>query len=156
ALHFKNNLTNEKIENELKNQSEVLENTRFFLPRKYQTPIVFLFLIFLGGAIAIALDNLTGINYSLWALLIGFIGVLLGFYKDNMMERANSFGITMSLLIIVVMESVEDVTPEMFTTYLPHVLLLLFIGITGLFLGGFIATKLLKWHPFKGISIALT
>src|SRR5699024_5714271 len=156
ALHFKNNLTNEKIENELKNQSEVLENTRFFLTRKYQTPIVFLFLIFLGGAIAIALDNLTGINYSLWALLIGFVGVLFGFYKDNMMKRANSFGITMALLIIVVMESVEDVTPGMFTTYFSHLLLLLLVGITCLFIGGFIATKFLKWHPFKGISVALT
>src|SRR5699024_2344145 len=156
ALDFKKNMTDKKAENSTSEEKSIEKNDKFFVPKKYQTPIVFLFLIFLSGAIAVALDNLTGINYSLWALLIGFIGVLLGFYKDNMMERANSFGITMSLLIIVVMESVEDVTPEMFTTYLPHVLLLLFIGITGLFLGGFIATKLLKWHPFKGISIALT
>src|SRR5699024_3244935 len=156
ALDFKNNMATRTIKNDHNEEISKEKNTKFFLPRKYQTPIVFLFLIFLGGAIAVFLDNLTGINYSLWALIIGFLGVLFGFYKDNMMKRANSFGITMSLLIIVVMESVEDVTPEMFTTYLPHVLLLLFAGITGLFIGGFIATKLLKWHPFKGISVALT
>lgn len=154
ALDFKNNKPAKKNNHEDENNKE--KNTKFFLPRKYQTPIVFLFLIFLGGAIAVALGNLTGINYSLWALVIGFLGVFFGFYKDDMMKRANSFGITMALLIIVVMESIEDVTPGMFTTYLPHVLLLLFAGITGLFIGGFIATKLLKWHPFKGVSVALT
>src|SRR5699024_7784704 len=156
ALDFKNNMSGVKLKNNLENEEHIVKNNKFFLPRKYQTPIVFLFLIFFGGAIAVTLDNLTGINYSLWALGIGLLGVLFGFYKDDMMKRANSFGITMALLIIVVMESVEDVTPKMFTTYLPHVLLLLAVGITGLFIGGFIATKLLNWHRFKGISVALT
>src|SRR5699024_7999091 len=75
ALDFKKHMTDKKAKNNTSEEKNIENNDNFFVPKKYQTSIVFLFLIFLGGAIAVALDNLTGINYSLWALLIGFIGV---------------------------------------------------------------------------------
>jgi len=64
------------------------------------------------------------------ALIIGALGAFFVFYKDNIMKQTNLFGITMDLLITVVMESVEHVALEIFTTYLPYFLPILLVGVT--------------------------
>lgn len=126
------------------------------LPEKYQTQVILLFQVFLGAAIAVSLDNLTGINYSLWALALGLIGTYFGFYTGNVMQRANSFGITMALLIVVVMGSMNGITPAMFVGYLPEVLLIMSVGVVGIMLGGYLMSKLVKWDHNKGMPVALT
>lgn len=132
------------------------KSRKSLLPEKYQTQVILLFQVFLGAAIAVVLGSLTGINYSLWALAIGIIGTYFGFYQGSMMEKANSFGITMALLIVVVMSSMNSITPSMFTDYLPEVLLILVVGIIGILIGGYFSSKLFKWNPNKGIPVALT
>ncbi|WP_042222119.1 hypothetical protein [Oceanobacillus manasiensis] len=132
------------------------KSKKSLLPEKYQTQVILLFQVFLGAAIAVVLGSLTGINYSLWALGIGIIGTYFGFYQGSMMEKANSFGITMALLIVVVMSSMNSITPSMFTDYLPEVLLIMVVGIIGILIGGYFSSKLFKWNPNKGIPVALT
>lgn len=132
------------------------KSRKSLLPEKYQTQVILLFQVFLGAAIAVVLGSLTGINYSLWALAIGIIGTYFGFYQGSMMEKANSFGITMALLIVVVMSSMNSITPSMFTDYLPEVLLIMVVGIIGILIGGYFSSKLFKWNPNKGIPVALT
>ncbi|MDY0406098.1 hypothetical protein P5G51_012475 [Virgibacillus sp. 179-BFC.A HS] len=39
---------------------------------------------------------------------------------------------------------------------LPSIILILVIGTAGIALGGFIVSKLVKWHPYKGMPVALT
>ncbi|WP_100010228.1 hypothetical protein [Lentibacillus sediminis] len=126
------------------------------LPEKYQTQVILLFQVFLGAAIAVSLDSLTGINYSLWALALGLIGTHFGFYTGNIMQRANSFGISMALLIVVVMGSMNGITPGMFVGYLPEVLLIMSVGVVGIMLGGYFMSKLVKWDHNKGMPVALT
>ncbi|GAQ18682.1 integral membrane protein [Oceanobacillus picturae] len=132
------------------------KSRKSLLPEKYQTQVILLFQVFLGAAIAVVLGSLTGINYSLWALALGIIGTYFGFYQGSMMEKANSFGITMALLIVVVMSSMNSITPSMFTDYLPEVLLIMVVGIIGILIGGYFSSKLFKWNPNKGIPVALT
>lgn len=127
-----------------------------WLPKKYQTSIILLLQIFIGGSIAIVLGNLTGISYSLWALAIGIIGSVVGFYNTKMLERSNSFGIAMAGLIIFIISSMEDVTPQMFIGYIPIVLLIMAIGVFGIIVGGVITSKLVKWNLNKGVPVALT
>lgn len=62
----------------------------------------------------------------------------------------------MGLLIAFVMSSMDDITPDMFTTYLPHVLLIMVIGIIGMIIGGYISSKLFNWDKDKSIPVALT
>lgn len=145
-----------KASNEVVSQDKHQGQRKSLLPKRMQTQIILLFQIFLGGALAIFLDNLTGLNYSIWALAIGIVGTYIGFYQGNVMERANSFGISMALIIIVIMTLMEDITPGMLTTYLPHVLLILMVGIIGIVIGGYITSKLFKWDQYKGIPVALT
>ncbi|RDW20032.1 hypothetical protein CWR48_06735 [Oceanobacillus arenosus] len=126
------------------------------IPERYKTSTILLFQVFIGGAIATVLGTVTGINYSLWALAIGIIGSLIGFYPGKVMERANSFGITMALLIVVVMSSMNSITPSMFTEHLPAVIFIMVVGVIGIMVGGFFSSKLLKWDTNKGMPVALT
>ncbi|MGE6256600.1 hypothetical protein ACQKCU_01635 [Heyndrickxia sporothermodurans] len=133
-----------------------LEGTKSWIPDKYATPIVLLFQLFLGGGLAVLLGNWTSIHYSLWSLAIGFIGVLTGFYRDNMMQRANSFGLATAGLIFVLMPSLNTVTFKIFISHLPAVLLILLVGAIGIILGGIIGSKIFKWDKYLGIPVALT
>ncbi|WP_163970333.1 hypothetical protein [Oceanobacillus halotolerans] len=126
------------------------------LPEKYQTQIVLLAQVFVGGAIAIVLGEVTPINYSLWALAIGIIGSYFKFYQGNMMERANSFGLSMAMIIVVTLTSMDGITPGMFAEVLPEVLLILTVGIVGIIIGGTIMSKVFKWDIHKGLPVALT
>lgn len=132
------------------------EEEKGWLPSKFQTQIILLFQLFIGAAIAVLLGKLTGISYSLWALIIGIIGTYFGFYRSKMMERSNSFGISMAAVIILVMSSMNSLTPSMFAHYLPDVIFIMIIGIIGILIGGFVGSKLFKWDPYKGLPIALT
>lgn len=133
-----------------------LEGSKSWVPDKYATPIVLLFQLFVGGGLAVILGNWTGIHYSLWALAIGFIGILTGFYRDNMMQRANSFGLATAGLIFVLMPSLNTVTFKIFISHLPAVLLILFVGAVGIIIGGLIGSKIFKWDKYLGIPVALT
>ncbi|GEN45550.1 hypothetical protein [Alkalibacillus haloalkaliphilus] len=115
-----------------------------------------LFTVFVGGAIAVALDTFTGIHYSLWALAIGIFGLRIGFYKHESLRHANSFTMTMIAIIFVVIGTMADVTPGQVLDNLPAILTILIIGTFGIALGGYVASKLVKWHPYKGMPVALT
>ncbi|WP_209121794.1 hypothetical protein [Alkalihalobacillus sp. BA299] len=127
-----------------------------WIPEKYQTNVILLFQLFIGGAIAIVLDKLTGIPYSIWALTIGIIGKVIGFYPDRVMERANAFTIGMIGLVFLVISFMNEITFEMIMSSLPEVLTIIILGVIGIILGGYIGSKLFKWHPYKGIPVALT
>ncbi|MET3699162.1 hypothetical protein SAMN05877753_101134 [Bacillus oleivorans] len=131
-------------------------DTKSWIPKKYQTNMVLVFQLFFGGALALFLGNVTGINFSIWALAIGFIGAYFGFYQQNMLERSNSFGIAMVGLIFFILVPMNNVTPSMFAKSLLIVLAVMAIGIIGLIGGGYITSKFFKWDPNKGIAVALT
>src|SRR5699024_9539241 len=125
-------------------------------PKQYQTSMLLLLQLFVGGSLAIVLGNLTGISYSLWALVIGILGSVCGFYNSKMLERSNSFGIAMVGLIIYTLGAMNDITPSMFVGYIPIVLATMAIGVFGIIVGGVLASKLLKWDLNKGVPVALT
>ena len=145
------------VANVVEVKDNVMEETKkSWIPEKYQTSVILLLQLFIGGAVAIGLDRLTGINYSIWALLVGFIGSYFGFYQKNMMERANSFGISLMGIILVVVASANSVTFALFVEHLPSAIVILVVGAIGIIIGGYLASKWFKWDPLKGIPVALT
>lgn len=115
-----------------------------------------LFLILVGGSAATLLAVPTHIPSSILALILGILAAWVGLSPDKAMERSNSFGIAMAGVIAIVMAplvtaSVQDVI----NAFLPTVMIL-FVGGTGIIVGGFIATKLLRWKAGLGMSVALT
>ncbi|MGE8203392.1 hypothetical protein ACQKP0_02425 [Heyndrickxia sp. NPDC080065] len=132
------------------------EVSKSWIPEKYATPVILVFQLFLGGGLAVLLGKWTGIHYSLWALAIGFIGILTGFYRENMMQRANSFGIATAGLIVVLLPSLNSVTFKVFISNIPAVLLILLVGAVGIIIGGIVGSKIFKWDKYLGIPVALT
>ncbi|ASK63790.1 hypothetical protein CFK37_17315 [Virgibacillus phasianinus] len=115
-----------------------------------------LFFVFVGAAVGVFLGEFTPIHYSLWCLAIGLVGVKLGLFETKSLERSNSFTITMMGIIFVVIGTMADVTPQDVITNLPSILLILLLGTFGIALGGYLAAKIVKWHPFKAMPVALT
>lgn len=143
------------IENVVDKEKKAEQNT-IWTPKKYQTNLVLLFQLFIGGAIAVVLDQFTGIPYSLWSLALGISGRLIGFYPERVMERANAFTVGMAGLIFLIIATMNEITFDMFISYLPETFLIMFVGIFGIFIGGFLGSKLFKWDPLKGLPVALT
>lgn len=137
-------------------EEKVAVRKRTWIPEKYQTNLILLFLLFVGGAIAMALDRLTGIPYSLWALALGIGGRLIGLYPDRAMERANAFTVGMAGLVFLILATMNDVTFSMFINRLPETFLIMIVGIFGILIGGFLGSKLFKWDPLKALPVALT
>lgn len=73
-----------------------------------------------------------------------------------MLERANSFGLAMVGIILVILPSMNTVTVRTFIGYLPAILLIIALSIAGLVVGGYIGSRIFKWDPRKGIPVALT
>src|SRR5699024_4817512 len=130
---------------------------KLLIPQKYlDSNFILLFMIFIGGAIAVGLDNLTGINYSLFGLALGILGAYLGFYPRNVLEKANGFSIAMLGLVVVVLEGMVGLTLSDIISVLPAIITIIIIGAIGLTIGGYIGSKIFKWDPLKGIPVALT
>ncbi|WP_252504175.1 hypothetical protein [Sporosarcina sp. Marseille-Q4943] len=115
-----------------------------------------LFYIFVGASIGVALGSVTPVHYTLWCLAIGVIGLKIGIFEPKTLEKANSFTITMIGIIFVVIGSMAGVTPSQVLSNLPSIILILVIGTFGIAVGGFLMSKLVKWHPYKGMPVALT
>lgn len=159
ARHVKDTTcSNAQLEAAAVDESQIDEKgkSQTWIPKQFQTSSLLLLQIFIGGSLAILLGNLTGINYSLWALVIGILGTILGFYNNSMLDRSNSFGIAMVGLIVFTLGAMKDITPSMFIGYIPVVLTTMVIGVIGIIGGGIVASKLLKWDLNKGIPVALT
>src|SRR5699024_2137175 len=130
---------------------------KLLIPQKYlDSNFILLFLIFIGGAIAVWLDNLTGINYSLFGLALGILGSYIGLYPRNVLEKANGFSIAILGLVVIVLGGMVGLSLNDIISVLPIVITIIIIGSVGLCLGGFIGSKIFKWDPLKGMSVALT
>jgi len=148
--------THRQIAATIIHQNKDLTRKKMIVPEKYQTQIVLLTQAFVGGAVAIFLGEITPINYSLWALAIGITGSYFGLFKGDLMERANAFGLAMSMLIVMILSLMDTITFSLFLNYLPHALLILGVGTIGILLGGYIMSKIFKWDVHLGMPIALT
>ncbi|WP_085524603.1 hypothetical protein [Tuberibacillus sp. Marseille-P3662] len=154
AAASESNLGNDESETEKTPHQE--DERQGLIPKKYATPATYLFLLSIGGAIAVYLGNLTGIHYSIWALIAGLIGTWFGVYESAIMQKANSFGISMSILILYIIASLGDVSPQELWNDLPTILLILVVGSIGIILGGMLAAKLFRLPALKFIPVALT
>lgn len=115
-----------------------------------------LFVIFVLGMLGVVLGDLTGIHYTLFCLLFGILALNFNLLPKSALESANSFSFMMVALIFVIIGTMGGITPQDVVTNIPAVALILALGIFGILTGGFIASKLVGWHPYKGIPVALT
>ncbi len=147
---------------ECEEQSSEIQNKRgiiSLIPDKYFSNIIILLFVITGGTAAVYLEGFTKgmIDASIFALAIGIIGSYFGFFHRKILEKSNSFGITMLLLLVYVLPMMMNrVTPEMFTTMIGRVIILMVLGSVGMIAGSFTVGRLVGWDWSLSIPVAST
>ncbi|MGG0740996.1 hypothetical protein [Niallia taxi] len=123
---------------------------------EFNTANILLFKLFVGASLGTVLGELTGISGTIWCLFIGVLGTKVNFYNENIMDKAKASSIAVLGTIFIVIASMSKVSLTQFLHFIPQVVTIIIIGEIGILVGGFIVSKLVKWHPYKGMSLALT
>ena len=118
--------------------------------------IILLFIVFVFAAVATVLSEWTGIHFTLYCLLFGILMLNGRLFPQAVLQKSNSFSFMMVALIFVIIGTMGGITPQDVINNIPAVILILICGVSGLALGGFIASKAVGWHPLKGMPVALT
>lgn len=118
--------------------------------------LVLLFMVVAGGGLAMYLQGLTGVSYSIWGLALGIACVWTGVLPRASLEKASGFSLGMVAIIVVVAVPLMDASLSQIVTSLGAVVLILGVGMVGILIGGAVATKLLGWDLRLGMPVALT
>lgn len=130
------------------------------IPDKWNTPIVMLgklgliaYLASILGTVVPFANNLSGV---IWALLLGIIFTYIGFLDTNLLNRANSYQITMFALMMYVFDGLKDCTPDMLKAIIGPMIILIVVGVIGMAVFSFIISKILKMHFALAFANGLT
>ncbi|UBH12836.1 hypothetical protein [Macrococcus armenti] len=115
-----------------------------------------LFIVFVFAAIGVWLSKVTGIHFTIYCLLFGVLLLNTKVLPQNTLEKANALNFILIATIFVVIGSMGGVKPEDVMKNILPVICILGLGALGIMLGGFVASKLLKWPINKGMPVALT
>ena len=80
----------------------------------------------------------------------------IGFLDENAINKANSYGIIMFALMMYVFDGLKDCTPEMLSSIIGPMILLIVVGVIGMVILCFIASKILKVSFLMATATALT
>lgn len=123
-------------------------------PKKYASVNVYLAKVAIVGLLAtyiasffVGIPVLKYLDKNIVALLLGIILSEIGFLEKDILTKANSFGLAMALLLVVIFNSLSKATPEIVLSLLPKLGLSLFLGAIGIAIGTFLVSKIIKM-PF--------
>lgn len=158
---FKNNKENvaEKILNKESERKTLMPN----LPKKYNTIYVILlklaFVAYLADCFTKFINNTifqnTVLSPFVTCLIFGIIAAELGLVDRQALNKSNSFGWMITLLMAFIYEGLNKATPEMLLEVLLPLVEIIIIGVSGLLIFAFIVGKILKESPYMSLCIAL-
>ena len=107
------------------------------------------------GRVVIPVINMK-ISGAVYALVLGVIFTSIGFLDENAINKANSYGIIMFALMMYVFDGLNGCTPEMLGNIIGPMILLIVVGVIGMVILCFIASKILKVSFLMATATALT
>ena len=132
------------------------------LPANWNGPVVILLKLGIVawlatqlGSIVIPVINMK-ISGAVYALILGVIFTSIGFLDENAINKANSYGIIMFALMMYVFDGLKDCTPDMLASIIGPMILLIVVGVAGMVILCFIASKILKVSFLMATATALT
>ncbi|MFL2105318.1 hypothetical protein [Desemzia sp. FAM 23991] len=160
---FKEKYRNNEIERV--QQEETTSPYKIFsdLPEKYQSGNVYLAKVavvaLLASFAAKGLTSLLGfqlIDANIMSLLMGVLFSELGFLEKNILTKANSYGLAMPALIVVILSNLASATPDVFLDILPALLATIVFGTIGNVLFSLLVGRFLKISPWMSIALGIT
>ena len=133
------------------------------LPEKYNTTYVILlklaFIGYLADCFTKFVNNTifqsTVLSPFVTCLIFGVIAAEIGFVDRQALNKANSFGWMITVLMAFIYEGLNKATPEMLIEVLLPLAKIIIIGVAGLLIFAFIIGKILKESPYMSLCIAL-
>ena len=107
------------------------------------------------GSIVIPVINMK-ISGAVYALVLGIIFTTIGFLDENVLNKANSYGIIVFALMMYVFDGLKDCTPDMLASIIGPMILLIVVGVAGMAILCFIVAKVLKMSFLLSFATALT
>lgn len=125
------------------------------MPDKYSTTAFILLKMIISAYFASVLGKYTGLSQAVWALILGIIFTEIGFLDKDSLNKANSYGFLMYVLMIFVFSGLKDATPEMLMQILGPMALIIVVGVAGMALTSIIAGKFIgiSWNMAFAVSL---
>lgn len=140
-------------------EGNVLEKKkRKFLqvPDRFNSSIVILTKLGFVAWLAMLLGPITHISAAIWALVLGVVFCTLGFLDRNSLHKANSFNIIMFALMMYIFSGLSDCTPEMLSGIIVPMIVLIVVGVTGMFIFAFVIAKILRVSIYLAFANCMT
>jgi len=120
------------------------------LPIEYQTPYVILLKLGFVGLIASLIGPIIHVNDFVVCLILGVIFCEIGFLEEKALNKANSFGFLMTVLMGFIFANLSQATPTMLKQIAIPLFGIIILGVIGMYLMSLIIGK------FLGSSKAMT
>jgi len=130
------------------------------MPAKYNTDYFKLFRLafigFLAYGVSTLLNPILEVSPFVLCLLFGIIAGSIGFLERNVLQKANSFGICILVLMLFVFDALKNATPSMIIELLYPLIGTIVIGVIGMYIFSFIIGKILKVSKNMAFAVSLT
>lgn len=120
------------------------------LPIEYQTPYVILLKLGLVGLLASFIGPAIHVNDFVVCLILGVIFCEIGFLEEKALNKANSFGFLMTVLMGFIFANLSQATPTMLKQIALPLFGIIILGVVGMYLMSLLIGK------FLGSSKAMT
>lgn len=130
------------------------------MPAKYNTDYFKLFRLafvgFLAYLVSTLLAPIVTISPFVLCLLFGIIAGSIGFLESNVLQKANSFGICIMVLMLFVFDALKSATPSMIIEILYPLVGTIVLGVIGMYIFSLIIGKILKVSKNMAFAVSLT
>lgn len=125
------------------------------MPQKYMTTAFILLKLMITAYVANRLGALTGINQAVWALILGIVFTEIGFLDKDSLNKANSYGFLMFVLMVYVFSGLKDATPAILLEAAFPLIAIIVVGVAGMCLTSVAAGKILgiSWNMAFAVSL---
>lgn len=128
------------------------------LPKALQTPFILLaktiLIAWLSVTVAGLLKNV--IHPFVMALIFGIIFYEIGFIEHKILEKANSSGLTLFLMMVPIFMNLSSATPKMVASLIVPTLLAFVISVIGMVAVSLVMSKALKYSWELSLAIGST
>ena len=106
--------------------------------------------------LAMLLGGWTGISGAIWCLVLGVVFCRLGFLEPNILTKANSYQIMLFALMMFIFDGLKACTPEMLVSIIVPMIVLIVVGVLGMFIVAYFVARALKISIWLGFGNCLT
>ncbi|MFA6506848.1 MAG: hypothetical protein WCT14_12140 [Treponemataceae bacterium] len=128
------------------------------LPKAFQTPFILLAKALLVAWLAVMVAGLTKnmVHPFVVALLFGIIFYEIGFIEHKILDKANSSGLTLFLMMVPIFMSLSKATPQMVASLIVPTIVAFVISVFGMVLLSLLMSKILKYSWEMALAIGST